>query len=424
VVLRPVGDTIRTRDGGRPATGKEPIGTGWGKNRPTDETLRDAYARTPGAGVGLLLGPDGGVVDFECDGPRGEESLRTFFGADPPETVSWSSRRGRHRLFRWDDRLAALTSSVLHPPGVGELELRIGGRGRAVQSAVPPTRGEDGHPRAWGDCATIAHLPDAVVERILELATATPDTPHGGTRAERWFRAAVKGEATKVAAAPEGQRHKTLFAAARTLGGMLHHGFLTAAEITAAMADSASRAGLPANEVEEVIRDGLTCGAANPLPWPPSLDREPKSDTHSRARVREPKTDTHSRAKYRVGVSPLGVSRARLPEEAVEHAAAVNVPPVLRTPRLEPLARLLIALSEGRHGGEFFVSLRDLDTATGIPFKTVRRRLARIGGLGHLELVEPGDNVRKPGGTASVYRWHDPPVPGGAPWNNNRDRIR
>src|SRR5262249_30781772 len=108
IPLHPLGATIPTRDGPRISKGKEPIGTAWGATRPTPASLRHPFAQHPGAGVGVLLGPAGGVVDVEVDGQDGEESFLTLVGGASIDTLGWSSRRGPHRLFAWDDRLAAL----------------------------------------------------------------------------------------------------------------------------------------------------------------------------------------------------------------------------------------------------------------------------------------------------------------------------
>src|SRR4051812_46974233 len=57
VVISPPGDPRW------PNAGKSPIGKGWGTRRPSAPTLRRLFARYPEAGVGVLLGPAGGVVD-------------------------------------------------------------------------------------------------------------------------------------------------------------------------------------------------------------------------------------------------------------------------------------------------------------------------------------------------------------------------
>ena len=96
--------------------GKAPIGESWGLPRPTEESIRETFKRFPGAGVGLLLGPKGGIIDIECDGPEGEESLVKLFGGSlvfTLDTLGCSSARGPHHFFQYDARLASYGRSVI-----------------------------------------------------------------------------------------------------------------------------------------------------------------------------------------------------------------------------------------------------------------------------------------------------------------------
>lgn len=150
---------------GAVSAGKQPIGLEWGRERHTEESLRRVYAAHPRAGVGLKLGPQGGVVDLDVDNPeQAGPVLERIFGKDLPATLGWSSTRGCHLLFRWDDRLArygkAIVKEGTHYPG---LEIRLGwsAEDRQYQSVVPPSIGTDGTPRAWNEHDEILPLPDA-----------------------------------------------------------------------------------------------------------------------------------------------------------------------------------------------------------------------------------------------------------------------
>jgi hypothetical protein len=289
VPLHPPGAIIQTRDGPKTAKGKEPIAQGWGRTRPTEADLRRMYDRHPDAGVGVMLGPAAGVIDVEVDGPEGEASLLRLCGGVVPETLGWSSRRGPHRLFAWDNRLAGidpLRRAKVALPELPGLEFRFG-QGRQAQSACPPTLGEDGQPRRWNDCDTIASLPEAALQFLTDALAkpkrAGPHEANGAAHGPRgasanepaaaWFRKALENEAGKVATARESKRHETLLAAAKTLGGMLHHGYLTESEVTEELTHAGRRAGLPDLEVAETISDGLAYGKATPLPWPEKLGR-------------------------------------------------------------------------------------------------------------------------------------------------------
>jgi hypothetical protein len=73
-----------------PNPGKSPIGKEWGKERPSPQALRRLFARHPPAGVGVLLGPAGGLVDLETDEPEAAaRELRRIFPASVPETMGW-----------------------------------------------------------------------------------------------------------------------------------------------------------------------------------------------------------------------------------------------------------------------------------------------------------------------------------------------
>jgi len=91
--------------------------------------------------------------------------------------------------------------------------------------------------------------------------------------ASAWFRKGLENEAGRAAVAPPGERHNTLRAAARTLGGQLHHGLFTEDEVVAALDRAGERAGLGEKERRDVIAWGVADGKANPLPWPERLPR-------------------------------------------------------------------------------------------------------------------------------------------------------
>ncbi len=282
VILHPAGATVPSKGGPKTATGKEPIGLAWGKARPSDDDLCRSFSRHAGAGVGIMLGPKTGVIDLEVDGPEGEASLRNLCGGTVPATLGWSSRRGPHHLFAWDERLTALGKTKITLPQLPGLELRLGGPDAQMQSAVPPTVGEDGRPRRWNDCDVIAPLPEAALSFLedafqrgkpRESHSASPGNGKAAASAGSWFRKAVESEAGKVATTREGERHNALLSAACTLGGMLGHGYLTEGAVTAELTFAGQRAGLPDWEVAATIRDGLAFGKARPLPWPATLGR-------------------------------------------------------------------------------------------------------------------------------------------------------
>jgi len=107
---------------------------------------------------------------------------------------------------------------------------------------------------------------------------------------------------------------------------------------------------------------------------------------------------------------------------AVALAESVTLPPELTTPRLSRIAKLFAALSQVHDGWPFFVGFRRIGKATGIDHNTASRRVRAINGLGYVELVEAG-NPGPHSDKANLYRWHAPPIPGGAPWNSKKNII-
>jgi len=196
VAIYPRGVTIQTRDGPKPATGKEPIGRAWGLERWTEERFREAFARNPSAGVGICFGPGrapggGWLIDLEGDGPQAAESLKALLGGEEIDTPSWDATRGGHIIFTADERLPGLMAAAKAKEGKGPgkvgvytlpefpgLESRIGGYKadgttvKQVQSVVPPTPGTDGQPRGWTvqPRVAVAPLPEAAYTALEQVA--------------------------------------------------------------------------------------------------------------------------------------------------------------------------------------------------------------------------------------------------------------
>ena len=119
---------------------KRPLGAGW-QHRGTDSLEAIAGWLAAGSNVGILLGPDSGVVDVEYDAPEGRDQLAAFGILDIP-TPTWRSARGEHRLFLWEPWMPATAAIKAEA-----IEIRIGGR--AAQSVVPPSRHPSGAAYEW-----------------------------------------------------------------------------------------------------------------------------------------------------------------------------------------------------------------------------------------------------------------------------------
>lgn len=214
--------------------GKAPVGKAWGRTRPTASGLRRRYRKMPGAGIGILLGPAGGVVDFEIDDQAEAKGfLGRLFPDGMPPSLGWRSSRGEHRLFRWDGVLDDLgTAPVVHLAG-GAAELRVGAAGKQFQSVCPPSPTTDGWPREWNGVWSIAPLPQPLLDEVAReskrpaaLATRVPAPGERPGRSDRYSEAAACREFRRVRSAPVGSRNETLNRAAFSLGQLVGVGTL------------------------------------------------------------------------------------------------------------------------------------------------------------------------------------------------------
>jgi hypothetical protein len=290
---------------------KAPIGESWGTTRPTERSIRETFKRFPKAGVGLLLGPKAGIIDIECDGPEGEDSLAKLMGGEIVMTLGWSSARGPHHVFRYDDRLARYGKSVIKLPELPGLEIGIGGNGKQLQSNCPPSMGSDGRPREWNGTWIVADLPEVVLA-FLDAALAKPiekpapvaRDPGTTTSSSRDAYAikALDDECQAVALAVEGEQNKTLNTSAFDLGQLVGAGVLSRPEAERRLLEAAAgyvrkdgeaqaratiRSGLDAGRIQprdlshlEANRNGSRQpgnggSTTGPPPWPPLRFSEP-----------------------------------------------------------------------------------------------------------------------------------------------------
>jgi hypothetical protein len=212
------------------------------------------------------------VIDCEVDGLAGEESLRKSLCGDPL-TLGWNSRRGPHYLFRWDDRLSKYGKCIIKVPELPGLEIRIGGDGKQLQSCCPPTTGDDGQPRKWNDCDTIAELPESVYVYLDEYVLRPLHQPRGsafravardGARHGAYAATALVNECQAVATATEGTRNDTLNRAAHAVGTLVGAGALDEQTACLNLQAAARQCGLPEEEARKTIASGLSAGKAEP----------------------------------------------------------------------------------------------------------------------------------------------------------------
>lgn len=147
--------------------GKHPVGSDWGDRFAKSEDDILAWDDGKPFNVGVVLGPDGGVIDNEDDSPEAT-AFRESLGLHEMITPSWTSGKSTHQLTRWDERLAEC-GGVVKPGG---LECRIGAGGRQIQSVLPPSWHHTGVQYRWKpdlslEDVEIADTPKALLVQIV-----------------------------------------------------------------------------------------------------------------------------------------------------------------------------------------------------------------------------------------------------------------
>jgi len=148
-----------------PTPGKHPYGREWQKAATANvETLERFWDRHPRANVGIQMGEQSGIVDFEADDDEQEKIFLQLFDDEPPVTATFKSSRGKHRLFRWRSDLPG--GAIVN---IGSLVLRVGNGSLGSMSVFPPSWHPSGIQYQWvlhpDDC-DIATIPDSVLAKI------------------------------------------------------------------------------------------------------------------------------------------------------------------------------------------------------------------------------------------------------------------
>lgn len=144
-----------------PSAGKHPRLNKWPEKASSDVAeLNRQWAKAPGSNVGVLLGERSGLVDFEYDSDEEKATFLRLFSDNVPETVTYTSARGQHFLFKWRSGLpgGAIWS-------IGPLKCRFGNVAMGAMSVFPPSQHPDGPIyRFTCDMATtaVAELPEEV----------------------------------------------------------------------------------------------------------------------------------------------------------------------------------------------------------------------------------------------------------------------
>lgn len=169
--------------------GKHPVLKAWGKAATNDQdVLREQFGVDRPWNVGILLGTAGGipveqaVVDIEDDTEEGRQLAEALFRDFP--TVSWTSGKSIHRLYRFNPLLPKVASCTIRG-----MEVRIGGTDLQTQSVAPPSLHRTGARYEWmpgraiGEIP-IAMLPDHLAQLIAEEYTQIESRRSGPSSAD------------------------------------------------------------------------------------------------------------------------------------------------------------------------------------------------------------------------------------------------
>ena len=141
----------------------------WQRSATSDESvIIDWWGKWPTANVGVKLGADSGIVDFECDSDEAERDYAKLWDGEPPVCPTFASARGRHRLFLYRDDLPP--RSIVD---IGKVGVRIGGGDKGAQSVFPPSIHPNGDRYRWlvsYEEVDPPAIPDAIVAKLWNIS--------------------------------------------------------------------------------------------------------------------------------------------------------------------------------------------------------------------------------------------------------------
>jgi hypothetical protein len=259
------------RDPGCGQVGKHPLGS-LVPHGVKDATCNRArilawWTRHPQANIGLATGHRFDVLDV--DGPQGEQAIRELAAAHGFQSSGPLVRSGGGG---WHYYLAPTGLGNVHPQGLAHVDWR--GRGGYV--VAPPSRHASGFSYQWLPGRTLEVSPGQVPAVLLaRLERRAPQrSPHPAERpaigtdpGDRYARAALAEELTRVATAPVGHRNRQLRESTRNLYNLVATGALDQREVDQGLLDAAERCGLLVEEPRQTHRtlaSGRQLGLAHP----------------------------------------------------------------------------------------------------------------------------------------------------------------
>jgi Bifunctional DNA primase/polymerase, N-terminal len=242
------------------------------------------WTRHPQANIGLATGHTFDVLDV--DGPEGAHAIQELAATHGLHSAGPLVRTGGGG---WHYYLQPTGLGNAHP---ADLE-HVDWRGRGGYVVAPPSLHASGHPYQWAVGRDLNTPPTEVPAPLrarlehrwpqrspnpIQLAATCVD------RGDRYARAALAEELTRVATAPVGHRNRQLWESTRNLYNLVATGALDHHEVDHELLTAAERCGLLAEEPRQTHRtlaSGRQVGLAHPgrPRQPPSPERHHASPT-------------------------------------------------------------------------------------------------------------------------------------------------
>jgi hypothetical protein len=236
------------------------------------------WSRHPQANIGLATGHQFDVLDV--DGPAGAYAIRTLaaeYGMASSGPLVRTGGGGWHYYLR--------------PTGLGnvrpaDLE-HVDWRGRGGYVVAPPSRHASGLAYQWGAGRDLDVPPGEVPAVLLERLQRQPpqrltdpvELPLvGDGPGDRYARAALAEELSRVATAPVGHRNRQLWESARNLYNLVATGALDDHQVHRGLLQAAERCGLLTDEprqTQRTLASGRQVGLAHPRPAPDRTRPDP-----------------------------------------------------------------------------------------------------------------------------------------------------
>ena len=164
-----------------PVCGKNPGISQWQLKQFDQAAIRTAfeyYIQEHGEqvelGIGVQMGPSSGIVDFEYDSDAQLAKICELFSGSEfllDDCPVFSSKKGGHYLFAWDEKLEAIGKGNFNVPcSEGEpLIVRLGAGDKGSQSAFPPSKDKTWLPGRSILEVEAPKIPDDVIAQLLAV---------------------------------------------------------------------------------------------------------------------------------------------------------------------------------------------------------------------------------------------------------------